>query len=66
MKRKIIIIGGGASGIACALRLKSNNPKIDCLILEQNPRIGKKILKTGNGRCNISNLGVSPANYNQP
>ncbi|NLH53954.1 MAG: aminoacetone oxidase family FAD-binding enzyme [Acholeplasmataceae bacterium] len=66
MKRKIIIIGGGASGIACALRMKMRNPELDCLILEQNPRIGKKILKTGNGKCNISNLRMASEHYNQP
>lgn len=66
MKPKIIIIGGGASGIICALRLKIKNPEFEVLILEQNPRVGKKILKTGNGRCNISNLNLSGKNYNHP
>lgn len=52
---KVIIIGGGASGVFCALNIKANNPKVDVIILEQNDRILKKILKTGNGRCNIYN-----------
>ncbi|MDD3999706.1 MAG: aminoacetone oxidase family FAD-binding enzyme [Bacilli bacterium] len=64
MKKDVIIIGGGASGIACALRIKMNNPALKVLILEQNPRIGKKILKTGNGKCNISNLNMGPEHYN--
>ena len=64
MKQKIIIIGGGASGIACALEIKAKNPNLQVLILEQNSRIGKKILKTGNGRCNISNLNMGPEHYN--
>ncbi|HHX80623.1 MAG TPA: aminoacetone oxidase family FAD-binding enzyme [Acholeplasmataceae bacterium] len=66
MKRNIIIVGGGASGIISALRLKMENPDLKVLLLEQNPRIGKKILKTGNGRCNISNLNMSSDHYNQP
>lgn len=64
--QRVIIIGGGASGIACALKLKSLNPGLHITILEQNERIGKKILKTGNGRCNISNLQMKPVNYNHP
>lgn len=66
MKRNIIIVGGGASGIICALRLKIENPDLKVLLLEQNPRVGKKILKTGNGRCNISNHNMSSNHYNQP
>lgn len=50
-----IIIGAGASGLACAIRLKQNNPKISVTILERMSRPGKKILATGNGRCNLSN-----------
>lgn len=62
--KRVIIIGGGASGIACALKLKSLNPDLQVTILEQNERIGKKILKTGNGRCNISNLQMDAIYYN--
>ncbi len=60
----IIIIGGGASGIFAAINLKKNNNRV--LILEKNPRIGKKLLATGNGRCNYSNMNLSPSNYNNP
>jgi predicted Rossmann fold flavoprotein len=59
-----MIIGGGASGLACAVQLKMLSPKSEVTILEQNDRIGKKILKTGNGRCNISNLNISEEYYN--
>lgn len=51
-----IIIGAGASGLACAIRLKQNNPGSRVIILERLESAGKKILATGNGRCNLSNL----------
>lgn len=51
-----IIIGAGASGLACAVRLKQNRPHEEIIILERMPQPGKKILATGNGRCNLSNI----------
>lgn len=53
-----IIIGAGASGLACAIRLKQNNPKVRVTILERMSQPGKKILATGNGRCNLSNTNA--------
>lgn len=50
-----IIIGAGASGLACAIRLKQNKPNCDIIVLERMNQAGKKILATGNGRCNLSN-----------
>ena len=50
-----VIIGGGASGIACAIRIKQNNPAADVTVLEHLDGIGKKLYATGNGRCNITN-----------
>lgn len=50
-----IIIGGGASGLACAIRLKQNKPNEEVIVLERLNQTGKKILATGNGRCNLSN-----------
>lgn len=50
-----VIIGAGAGGLACAIRLKQNMPDCDVTILERMERAGKKILATGNGRCNFSN-----------
>ncbi len=59
-----IIIGGGASGLACAIQLKRIQPDADVLIIEKLSTPGKKILATGNGRCNLSNVNISPENYN--
>ncbi|MGN0534429.1 MAG: NAD(P)/FAD-dependent oxidoreductase [Eubacterium sp.] len=50
-----IIIGAGASGLACAIRLKQNNPWAKVTVLERLDTVGKKLLATGNGRCNLSN-----------
>lgn len=50
-----IIIGAGASGLACAIRLKQNMPNDEVILLERLDTLGKKILATGNGRCNLSN-----------
>lgn len=51
--KKIGIIGAGASGLYAAVNLKNENNEVT--ILERNSEIGKKILMTGNGRCNITN-----------
>ncbi len=51
--KKIGIIGAGASGLYAALNLVNENT--DITILEKNDSIGKKLLMTGNGRCNITN-----------
>lgn len=53
-----IIIGAGASGLACAVRLKQNNPDCSVTVLERTEQAGKKILATGNGRCNLSNVNA--------
>lgn len=57
----IIIIGGGASGMMAAITAARLGKNV--LILERLNRIGKKILVTGNGRCNVSNTSLAPKNY---
>jgi len=61
--KNVIIVGGGASGIACALTIASTSPEVKITMLERLDRVGKKILATGNGRCNLSNENASPAFY---
>ena len=51
----VVIIGGGASGIACAIRIKLNNPDCSVTVIEHLEAPCKKIYATGNGRCNITN-----------
>ncbi len=56
---EVAVIGGGASGIACAVALKQQNRNIGVTVYEKMPRILKKILVTGNGRCNLTNENSS-------
>ena len=63
-KNKVIVVGGGASGIFSAIVAAKNGSQVT--ILERNPRIGKKILATGNGRCNYTNTLTSQNDYNHP
>ncbi len=55
------VIGGGASGLmaACALARAG----ADVTVLERQPRVGKKLLATGNGRCNFTNVNASGEQY---
>ncbi len=59
----IIVIGGGASGLTAAISAKRNNPSFSVAILEKNSRVGKKLLTTGNGRCNISNVNIDISRF---
>lgn len=54
--KRILIIGGGAAGMAAALTAKKYTPEAEVLLLERLDRVGKKILATGNGRCNLTNM----------
>ena len=61
--RDIIIVGGGASGMMCAIKAKENNPQKSVAILEKQGRIGRKLLSTGNGRCNLCNEQCSKSDF---
>ena len=60
--KKVVIVGGGASGMMAAITAARNGAKV--VILEHKDRIGKKILSTGNGRCNfteyVADTGMLP------
>lgn len=60
----VIIIGGGASGLMCAAVLNIEQPSYKVLVLDQNSKPGRKLLATGNGRCNLTNLNLNPGCYN--
>lgn len=55
-RKKVVVVGGGASGIMAAITARREGASVT--ILEKNPRIGKKILATGNGRCNFTNINA--------
>jgi len=61
MTKKIAIIGGGASGLACAIFCARGGHAVT--LFEQNTKVAKKILVSGNGRCNITNTNVSTQDY---
>ncbi len=60
----LIIIGGGASGLACAYAAVKRGKSV--LVLEREKKVGTKLLMTGNGKCNLSATDVCPEKYNHP
>ena len=60
--QQIVILGGGAAGLAAALAAAQSAPAgaVRVTVLDRNPRCGKKLLATGNGRCNLDNTGIAP------
>jgi predicted Rossmann fold flavoprotein len=60
---KTIIIGAGVSGVTAAIAIKRNNPKEDVLIIEHLDKPLKKVLATGNGKCNLTNINIKTLNY---
>ncbi len=59
----IAVIGGGASGMIAALSAARIAPHLRIAVLERMNRVGKKLMATGNGRCNLTNTGASDKNY---
>ncbi|MBQ5929281.1 MAG: NAD(P)/FAD-dependent oxidoreductase, partial [Clostridia bacterium] len=59
IKAKTIIIGGGASGLLCAVMHDGS----DVIVLERGERVGRKLSATGNGQGNVTNVGVSKERY---
>ena len=61
MKKRVGIIGGGASGLVAAIGAARNGAEVT--IIEHMDRVGKKILSTGNGRCNLTNYKMEENCY---
>lgn len=63
----VAVVGGGAAGLMSAVAAASEslkeNKQVRVVVLERLDRVGKKILATGNGRCNFTNLNASEKNY---
>jgi predicted Rossmann fold flavoprotein len=60
-KKHVIVVGGGAAGMTAAISARRLGAEVT--ILEKNPRVGKKILATGNGRCNFTNINTDIIYY---
>ncbi|MBQ7901470.1 MAG: aminoacetone oxidase family FAD-binding enzyme, partial [Clostridia bacterium] len=59
----ILIVGGGAAGMMAAIASKHTAPQLSVAIVERCGRVGRKILTTGNGRCNMTNTNISIDRY---
>jgi predicted Rossmann fold flavoprotein len=57
----VIVLGGGAAGLMCAIEAGKRGRRV--VVLERAARIGKKILISGGGRCNFTNLYCQPENF---
>jgi predicted Rossmann fold flavoprotein len=61
MKVDVLIIGAGAAGLMCAIAAGHRGRRV--LVVDHANKVGKKILMSGGGRCNFTNLGVTPGQY---
>ena len=61
MRYDVAIIGGGAAGLMCAIEAGKRGRRV--VVLEHNAQIGRKILISGGGRCNFTNLHTTAANF---
>lgn len=60
-RKHVIVVGGGAAGMIAAISARRMGA--DVTIIERNPRVGKKIIATGNGRCNFTNINCDHTYY---
>src|SRR4051812_19403779 len=61
MQFDVVVIGGGAAGLMCAAEAGKRGRSV--MVIEHSDRVGKKILISGGGRCNFTNLYVTPENF---
>ena len=62
--QQILILGGGAAGLAAALAAaQTSEGRAHITVLDKNVKVGKKLLATGNGRCNLDNRDITPERY---
>ena len=57
----VLIIGAGGAGLMCAIEAGKRGRK--AALLDHSPKVGAKILISGGGRCNFTNIGAGPENY---
>jgi len=61
LKFDVVIVGGGAAGLFCAIEAGKRGRKV--LVTERNSQVGRKIIISGGGRCNFTNIHTSPENF---
>ena len=59
--KRILVVGAGASGMMAAIQASEHGAQVT--IYEKTDRVGKKILATGNGKCNLTNLNMGVEHY---
>ena len=59
---RVLVIGGGASGMVASIYAAKNNNEV--ILIDKNNNLGKKVLITGNGKCNYWNRDISINHYN--
>src|SRR5215467_1934038 len=57
----VVVVGAGAAGLMCAIHAGKRGRRV--VVIEHSPRIGRKILISGGGRCNFTNLHTRPENF---
>src|SRR5205814_4150959 len=57
----VLILGAGAAGLMCAIEAGKRGRRV--MVLERSERVGKKILISGGGRCNFTNIHCTPENF---
>ena len=60
-RNDVIIVGAGAAGLFCASKILKKNKNV--LLLDHGPKPGRKIIISGGGRCNFTNLNIQPDRY---
>lgn len=63
---RLVVVGGGVSGIMAAITAKKFNRDLDVVVIEKQDKLLKKLLITGNGRCNFTNIHLDYNLYNNP
>jgi len=63
MNYDVIIVGGGAAGLACATRLNKSGKNLRVCLIDAGDRFGKKLAATGNGQGNVSNVEMTAEHY---
>jgi len=61
---RVLTVGGGAAGLCAAISAARAGAAVT--VLEAGPRVGRKVLASGNGRCNLTNVSAGPEAFNQP
>ena len=62
--KRVVVVGGGASGLAAAISAARAGARV--AVFERGGEVGKPVLKTGNGRCNLTNTRMDPSCFNDP